>query len=268
MERLDFASITQILRSEASEGRFLSQMEFADALLFGCLEAEDIHLDMGQLNRTFNGLAKLSPKIISYYQIDKDHRAELTEALRDTIVPELADPDMALRKVHDLLICDPSISERKKTELAAGYPCETESDAAEWLTKLLMFGMERPFVARDVRKPSLSPSESLSPVLADYVVDEGLPDPCSYFCGREKELSALHEVLAQNRIVFIRGAPGIGKSELVKAYAKTNRKNYTNILYITYTGSLKQNIAALYFADDRTEDDEEALFRKHMFFQR
>ena len=41
MERLDFASITQILRSEASEGRFLSQMEFADALLFGCLESEN-----------------------------------------------------------------------------------------------------------------------------------------------------------------------------------------------------------------------------------
>lgn len=268
MERLDFASITQILRSEASEGRFLSQMEFADALLFGCLESEDIHLDMGQLNRTFNGLVKLSPRIINYYQIDKDHLAELTASLRDTIVPELADPDMALRKVHDLLIQDPSISERKKTELDAGYPCETESDAAEWLTKLLMFGMERPFQARDVRKPSLSPSGSLSPVLADYVVDEGLPELCSYFCGREKELSALREVLVQNRIVFVQGAPGIGKSELVKAYAKANRKNYTNILYITYTGSLKQNIAALYFADDRTEDDEEALFRKHNRFLR
>ena len=34
MERLDFASITQILRNEASEGRFMSQLEFADALLF------------------------------------------------------------------------------------------------------------------------------------------------------------------------------------------------------------------------------------------
>ena len=114
MERLDFASITQILRSEASEGRFLSQMEFADALLFECLESENIHPDMGQLNRTFNGLVKLSPRIINYYQIDKDHLAGLTASLRDTIVPELADPDMALRKVHDLLICDPSISVRKK----------------------------------------------------------------------------------------------------------------------------------------------------------
>ena len=107
MERLDFASITQILRSEASEGRFLSQMEFADALLFECLESEDIHPDMGQLNRTFNGLVKLSPRIINYYQIDKDHLAGLAASLRDTIVPELADPDMALRKIYDLLICGP-----------------------------------------------------------------------------------------------------------------------------------------------------------------
>lgn len=267
MERLDFASITQILRSEASEGRFLSQMEFADALLFGCLEAENIHPDMGQLNRTFNGLVKLSPKIISYYQIDKDHQAGLTASLRDTIIPELTDPDMALRKVHDLLIQDPSVSERKKTELAAGYPCETAEDAAEWLTKLLMFGMERPFQARDVRKPNLLASGAGSPLVRGYVLDEP-PRPCAWFCGREADLDALHATLKEHGAVFLSGIPGIGKSELAKAYAAQHRKDYTNILFLPYTGSLRRDLASLDFADDLPGEPTEVRFERHERFLR
>lgn len=267
MERLDFASITQILRSEASEGRFLSQMEFADALLFECLEAENIHPDMGQLNRTFNGLVKLSPRIINYYQIDKDHLAGLTASLRDTIVPELADPDMAMRKVHDLLICDPSISERKKAELAAGYPCETVEDAAEWLTKLLMFGMERPFQARDVRRPNLLASGAGSPLVRGYVLDEP-PQPCAWFCGREADLDALHAALTEHGAVFLSGIPGIGKSELAKAYAAQHRKDYTNILFLPYTGDLRRDLAAIDFADDLPGEPIEVRFERHERFLR
>ena len=72
----------------------------------------------------------------------------------------------------------------------------------------------------------------------------------------------------KERKVFLQGIAGIGKSELVKAYAKKYKKNYRNILYIPYSGSLKKNITDLDFVDDLQEDNEEERFRKHNRFLR
>ena len=69
---------------------------------------------------------------------------------------------------------------------------------------------------RDIRKPALPPA-NLSPVLSGYVVDDGLPNPCRHFCGRDAELDALHAMLTEKGQVFLCGIPGIGKSELAKA---------------------------------------------------
>ncbi len=67
----------------------------------------------------------------------------------------------------------------------------------------------------------------------------------------------LHAILEENSKVFLYGIAGIGKSELAKAYAKTYKKEYTNILYLMYSGNLRQDIIDLDFADDLPEDTEE-----------
>ena len=90
-----------------------------------------------------------------------------------------------------------------------------------------------------------------------------MPKPCRHFLGREDELEKLHAILEENSKVFLYGIAGIGKSELAKAYAKTYRKKYTNILYLMYSGDLRQDIIDLDFADDLPEDTEENRFRKH-----
>ena len=65
----------------------------------------------------------------------------------------------------------------------------------------------------------------------------------------------------------MQGIPGIGKSEIAKAYAKRYRKEYTNIIYITYSGSLKDNIIDLDFADDYNESESaKDRFRRHHRF--
>ena len=56
---------------------------------------------------------------------------------------------------------------------------------------------------------------------------------------------------------------GIGKSEVAKAYAQTNRKKYTNIIYLYYTGDLRKDIANHTFADDSVEMNEEVRFQNH-----
>ena len=67
-------------------------------------------------------------------------------------------------------------------------------------------------------------------------------------------------MLEENRHIFLCGIAGIGKSELVKAYAKRYIKQYTNILYVEYTGNLHQDITDMDFIDDLPESTEQERF--------
>ena len=99
----------------------------------------------------------------------------------------------------------------------------------------ICFGMERTFIKRDTKNQKLLAGDSLSPVVLGYIADSE---------GRKSEIENLHECLENNSKVFLYGIPGIGKSELAKAYARKHKKYYTNILYIEYTGDLHQSITS------------------------
>ena len=267
MERCDFASVAAIIRADLLDGNFKNQVAFAECLFASYVEAKGNFFDMGLVNKWLNGLAKPSPEITTFYS-DAAQRGELAITLEDAILPCVSDSSMVAQNVYALLVGDASVSENKKAELCGRYPCKSAADEAAFIADVLVFGMARPFVARDIRKPSLPSSGSLSPLLGDFVTDEGVPKPCRHFCGRDKELATLHAALIQNGKVFLHGIPGVGKSEIAKAYAKEHKKEYTNILYITYTGDLKRDIADLIFADDLPGEDEGERFRKHNRFLR
>ncbi len=267
MERFDFASLTSVIRADLLDGSFENQQDFVEQMFSPYLNDMEAYFDMGLVSKWLNGLAKPSPAITRYY-LEGKNRRELTNTLEDVILPCLSDSDMVAQNAYGLLIGDPSISESKKEELSQGYPCSSAKQEAAFLTELLLFALSRPFVARDIRKPKLLPSGSLSPVVLDYVIDEGVPKPCRHFTGRDKELAELHQAMTEHSKVFLRGIPGIGKSEIAKAYAKAHKKEYTNVLFLSYTGDLKADIANLIFADDLPQDNEEQRFKKHNRFLR
>ena len=267
MERCDFASVAAIIRADLLDGSFKNQTEFVESLFDGYIANKNVYFDIGLVNRWINGVSKLSPEMIKFYREGGDVK-ELAITVEDVILPSLSDSAMVAQNIYALLIGDTSVSGNKKVELCQPYPCKTKTDEATFIAEVLLFGMSRQFIPRNVRKPNLLASGSLSPVLGDFITDEGVPRPCHHFCGRDKELAALHEALLQNGKVFLHGIPGVGKSELAKAYAKEHRKEYTNILYLTYTGDLKRDIAELIFADDPPGEDEDERFRKHNRFLR
>ena len=268
MERCDFASIMAIIRTYISEDQEQNQIDLLCSLFDSFVyENTDFEFDNGLVCRWMNGQARISPKISGYYQKPK-HRRELAMDLDQNILPILSDSGMAVQKVYELIICDSTVSESKKKELTEDYPCADHKAEAEFLASALCFGMSRDFVKRDVRRKEFAPSGALSPVVADFIYGGDVPKPCRYFCGREAELAELHEILLEHGKVFLRGIAGIGKSELAKAYAKQRKKEYTNILYIAYSGDLKQDILDLDFADDLPTDSEEERFRKHNRFLR
>lgn len=72
-----------------------------------------------------------------------------------------------------------------------------------------------------------------------------MPERSECFFGRNLELSQLDFILQNGaNIVFVQGIGGIGKSELVKQYALSNRDKYETIVYSQYVSDLHMMIAS------------------------
>lgn len=268
MERCDFYSVIKILMQSVSEGRNLNQTEFMRKLFTYFSEHDeniDFEFDNGQVCRWIKGIVPVSPRIVSFYLKDK-HAEHLSVDIEENILPLFYDSNMTAQNLYNLVIREVSISEQKKTELTASYPCEETADIADFICAVLLVAMERKFIKRDEKL--LTISGMLSPVVSEQIFDGVVPKPCKYFCGRDKELSELHELLNNQSKIFINGIAGIGKSEFVKAYADEYKKSYTNILYFTYNSGLQSMIADMDFADDLLNDDEQIRFKKHNRFLR
>ena len=69
--------------------------------------------------------------------------------------------------------------------------------------------------------------------------------PKNIFCGREKELTAIKQHFDNGeRVLFLQGIGGIGKTEIVKQYAKRNKSDYDTIVYATYNDTIVELVSS------------------------
>ena len=269
MERLDFASVMAVLRRNIPDENYGNQTDFLYSLFVDvnlCPQSA-IDFDPGQVCRWINGLARVSPAIISFYQ-NKNNQWKLIDRIKNVLLPLMPDSGMATQELCDLVLQAPNVSPQKKMELTDGYSFEDDNDEAIFIAEILCLAMQLRFEKRDVRKKQLPTPGNLSPAVVDYIFDSDIPRPCRWFLGREQELEQLHALLVDHSKVFLHGIPGIGKSELAKAYAKQYGKEYTNVIYVNYPGDLKQAVINLDFADDLPEESEDSRFKRHNRFLR
>lgn len=270
MERCDFCSVMNIIRTYISEDHEMNQVDFLYLLFDDFVssdEAMDFDFDPGEVCRWFKGYVKISPRISKHY-LDKKNRHKLSTNICRYFIPIMFDSSMVIQKIYELILYDNDISDRKKQELFKNYPCKNASDEADFITEALCFAMSRNFVKRDKKAQQLLIAGTLSPIIYDTVMGNETPKPCRHFCGRDNELRELHELLNKDKKVFLHGIAGIGKSELAKAYAKHYKHEYRNILFLSYSGDLVKDITELDFVDDLPEDTEQERFRKHNRFLR
>ena len=78
----------------------------------------------------------------------------------------------------------------------------------------------------------------------DYIIPK-FPSVSPNFTGRDNELHQLSDMLENDRMVFVTGIGGIGKSTLVKNYISRNKASYDVIAYLEFDGDIKRT-----FADD------------------
>lgn len=76
-----------------------------------------------------------------------------------------------------------------------------------------------------------------------YKLISKMPLARNVFYGREDIFSEIDKIFnSGNRVLFLEGVGGIGKSEISKQYVLQNREAYDNIVFLTYGDSIKNMV--------------------------
>ena len=76
-----------------------------------------------------------------------------------------------------------------------------------------------------------------------YQLVDNRPEPHPVFVGREELLPQIAAVYSGgSRVLFLEGIGGIGKSELAKQYAVRYAEEYDHILFLPFSGSLRETL--------------------------
>lgn len=261
----NFSTALNLIQEYMREDSELPQIDFIANLFHRFYdENADFCFDAASVNRWIKGAYAVSPQIRLFYS-KKRNNEYLGTDFEVYILPYIYDISMLSEKLYSLVISDMSISENKKGELTVSYPFENNADISDFIGQIIAFTLERKFTPNTTPKIGTG---TLSPIADDIIFGSDPPKPCKYFCGRDTELEELHRCIAENDKIFITGIAGIGKSEFIKAYAKKYKKEYANILYFNYGGSIEKLIADIDFADDIFSDNKEMRFKKHNRFLR
>ena len=128
------------------------------------------------------------------------------------------------------------------------------------------------------RQPSASPAagKPAAPAKAreEYRLRSNPPQARTIFDGRDDLLEEIAACFREGeRVLFLEGVGGIGKSELAKQYALRNKDDYDDVLFVTYGGSLKNLVCdpgaiVIDGVSQRPEETEDEFFtRKWRVFQ-
>ena len=271
MRRVDFSTVINIIIENCRENmhtkknreRAYSQLDLVCDMFYDFYtECDEACFDNTSVSRWIKGNRPVPAAIVNYY---RENGAEsIGDYFQQNCLKIVFDKVKLFNELIILVQNDFSLSEEKKNEiLPANINDFSDYEICSFIGNVIFAAIDRPLVPAD---KSMLPTSAIT--VSEYVFGAELPTPCRYFCGRDTELDELHTALQEHSKIFISGFAGIGKSEFTKAYAKKYKKEYRNILYFNYPGSLKEMITDIEFVGDSDTDDEHTRFTKHIRFMK
>ena len=249
--RITFSNVIGVLLE--NKKKTYAQYRMIEDIFFDCLSNMDLFdKDDFEKNVTYSrwctGDRPIPKEILSFY--DNAGFDGIQNNIQDDVIPNLINVPATRELLLELVADSVDVIGTKKADEFARI-----TDDAELITALIRYA---------ILNDHDSKHTLLSPDLSDILLSNRLPSANCYFIGRKEELKAVAKALQDHNPVFITGTAGMGKSELVKTYAKKNEKKYTNIIHLFYGGDLKKCVAHMEFSDDTADMSEEMLFDKHM----
>ena len=217
--RLTFANVIGVLleNKKKTYPQHLLVRNLFSAYLDDTLEGSDLLVDDNiQYSRWCNGTRPIPMDIIKTYEDDEWDTME--DDFRDKIIPNLLNESQARIQMEEL------ITDSIKT-IGQGMAdaLMSKNDNAAFFC----------FVVRYAILNDHSTGALYSPDLSEVILGNKLPSCNQAFIGRKDEIKSISSHLSDQSVLFITGMAGIGKSEVVKAYAQKNRKKYTYIIYLS-----------------------------------
>lgn len=249
--RITFSNVIGVLLE--NKKKTYAQYRMIEDIFFDCLSNMDLfEKDDFEKNVTYSrwctGDRPIPKEILSFY--DNAGFDGIQNNIQNDVIPNLINVPATRELLLELVADSVDVIGTKKADEFARI-----TDDAELITALIRYA---------ILNDHDSKHTLLSPDLSDILLSNRLPSANCYFIGRKEELKAVAKALQDHNPVFITGTAGMGKSELVKTYAKKNEKKYTNIIHLFYGGDLKKCVAHMEFSDDTADMSEEMLFDKHM----
>lgn len=129
--------------------------------------------------------------------------------------------------------------------------------------KTLSANIKRRYQSSDELAAAL---EELRKVICEpvpYIYSYPIDTTCN-FVGRSEELAQLHYALEDSSLVFVRGAGGIGKTELVRKYVSIHQNEYDAVVFMLYNGSVSECLQDVEIIGGNSEDKENKSLLKEI----
>ena len=260
----DFSNVTDILYRNRKSSKYITYNNIVNTLFGTYLKENNIYeFPDYTLTKLHKGSIGVSPELKDYYQ------DAAPDKMKENIMSALEyifDKPNTYHELYRLIQYDDTLSSSIRRSILSSFSVDFTDDLALinliyesiYIAVTRLYYKDEGIVAAKYYYDDLVVVDKVLFKNSEYV------PPCKHFCGRSKELDELHAVVSDNSTVIITGVAGIGKSELVRAYAKDHRKEYQYFGYYFYGGSLKDIIANVVHDALATESDLNTRYRNNL----
>ena len=260
----DFSNVTDILYRNRKSSKYITYNNIVNTLFGTYLKENNIYeFPDYTLTKLHKGSIGVSPELKDYYQ---DAAPDKMKENIKSALEYIFDKPNTYHELYRLIQYDDTLSSSMRCSILSSFSVDFTDDLALidliyesiYIAVTRLYYKDEGIVAAKYFYDDLVAVDDVLFKNTEYV------PPCKHFCGRSKELDELHAVVSDNSIVIITGVAGIGKSELIRAYAKDHRKEYQYFGYYFYGGSLKDIIANVVHDALATESDRNTRYQHNL----
>lgn len=260
----DFISVTDILMNNMGSSVTMHYNNLLN-MLFGSYLA-DAHLyafERPVTSKLHSGKIRIDPALSEFY-VNAD-RSVMCDDIKE-LLQYIFDKPNTYEELYELIQYDDSLSTAMRKNILGQVSAQYSDDVSlvNMIYEAVYIAVTRQYENSGNGYVALRYATDISLMNDVLFANSEYVPPCKHFCGRSKELDELHAVVSDNSTVIITGVAGIGKSELVRAYAKDHRKEYQYFGYYFYGGSLKDIIANVVHDALATESDLNTRYQRNL----
>ena len=239
----DFISVTDILMNNMKSSVTMHYNNLLNMLLGSYLA--NVHLyafERPVTSKLHSGKIRIDPAMSEFY-VNSD-RSVLCKDIKE-LLQYIFDKPNIYKELYELIQYDETLSVPMRKNILEQLPMQYFDDTSlvNLIYEAVYISVTRQYENNGTAYVAVRYANDNSLISDVLFANSDYVPPCKHFCGRDAELDKLHELVQNNPTVIVTGIAGIGKSELVRAYAKEHKKEYQYFGYYFYDSSLKDIIA-------------------------